>query len=94
MVIRLETKIAENGSRANDIANKTQSAKKGSHAAKAMAQRLMILPTMADQLISISATPADRLPREFAGSPRASGQTFKSTLACRIEDKEQHHEDK
>jgi hypothetical protein len=52
------------------------------------------LPTMADQLIPTSATPADRLPREFAGSPRASGQTFKSTLACKIEDKEQHHEDK
>lgn len=54
MVIRLEVKITENGSRANDIANKTQSAKKGSHAAKAMAQRLMTLLTIALPIISTS----------------------------------------
>src|SRR5215831_10615136 len=94
IVMRLVMKIVENGSRANDIANKTQSAKKGSHAAKAIAQRLMILPAMADQLISTSATPPDRLPRESAGSPKASGSTRQASTSLQVEDKGAAYEDK
>jgi len=80
-------KIVENGSCAKEIANKTQSAKKGSHAANAIAQRLMIFPAIADQLISTSAISPDRLPREFVGSPRIYGQNCQVSTSLQVEDK-------
>src|SRR5262249_10902387 len=90
MVIRLETKIAENGSRANDIANSTQSAKKGSHAATAMAHRLITLANICgSDYLSFYASATDRLPREFAGLPKVSRQTARAALACSLEHKEQ-----
>src|SRR5262249_45250652 len=59
IVIRLATKTVRNGSRANDNANKTQSTKKGSHAARTMAQRLITLRTISVEIIS--ALPASQL---------------------------------
>lgn len=57
MEIRLEMKIAESGSRANDIANNSQSTKKGNHAARAMPDCLMTLQTMAVEIISTPGRP-------------------------------------
>src|SRR5262245_20847015 len=54
MVIRLVTKTAGNESRANDMANNTQSTKNGSHALKAMAERVMTLRTIALRLSQLS----------------------------------------
>src|SRR5260370_9346859 len=46
-------RTAENGSRENDMANKSQIAKKGSHAAKAMAQRLISLRTISPRISQV-----------------------------------------
>src|SRR5258708_22208997 len=48
--IKFAIRTAENGSRANDMATKSHIAKNGSHAAKAMAQRLISLRTISPRL--------------------------------------------
>src|SRR5262245_66138544 len=47
--------MVENGSRENEVANKTQRAKNGSHAARAIAHRRMIGRTIALEIISTRA---------------------------------------
>src|SRR6266851_5657936 len=51
--IKLPIRTAENRSRANDIANSTHRMKNGSHAAKAMAQRLISLRTISPRLSQV-----------------------------------------
>ena len=55
--IRVARNTAENGSGAMETANSNQIAKKGSHAANAIAHRLMTLRTMSRLIMTIPAGP-------------------------------------
>src|SRR5260370_23977829 len=88
---KVPIRTAENGSRANDMATKSQIAKNGSHAAKAMAQRLISLRTISPR-IAKSSFPVGHSPRELAGSPKEPSRSEEHTselqshlnLVCRL----------
>jgi hypothetical protein len=58
METKLPIRTAENRSRANDMATKSQIVKNGSHAAKAMADRLITLWTISPRLSQLLPIPA------------------------------------
>ena len=71
--IKLPMRTAGNPPRANDSATKSQNAKNGSHAAKAIAQRLTALRIISLDLIKLCGSQRTIDPGLAAGSPRMPG---------------------